>query len=48
VFFDPVDSSHSWYHYIFYDEEENGYGSGRNFNLESMHDHENTFLSLWP
>jgi EREBP-like factor len=36
VFFDPVDSSHSWYHYIFYDEEENGYGNGCNFNLESL------------
>ncbi|PNY02890.1 dehydration-responsive element-binding protein 3-like [Trifolium pratense] len=52
VFFDPVDSSHSWYHSIYDNEEENGYGSGCNFNLESMHDHaidhENTFLSLWP
>ena len=46
VFLDPVDYSHSWYHSIYGDEEENGYGSGCNFNTVSMHDQENTFLNV--
>lgn len=47
VFFDSVDYSESWYHGIYDHEEENGYGSGCNFNMISMHDPENTVLSLW-
>lgn len=46
VFLDLVDYSHSWYHSIYGDEEDNGYGSGCNFNLESMNDPENTFLNV--
>lgn len=47
LFLDSVDYSESWYHGIYDDEEDNGYGSGCNFNLISMHDPENTVLSLW-
>ncbi|KAL5079752.1 hypothetical protein RYX36_008173 [Vicia faba] len=47
VFFDSLDYSESWYHGIYDDQEENGYGSGCNFNMISMHDPENTVLSLW-
>ncbi|KEH27173.1 putative transcription factor AP2-EREBP family [Medicago truncatula] len=46
VFLDPVDYSQSWYHSIYGDEEENGYGSGCNLNMISMHDPENTFLNV--
>jgi len=46
VFLDPVDYSQSWYHNIFGDEEENGYGNGCNFNMISMHDPENMFLNV--
>ncbi|KEH27175.1 putative transcription factor AP2-EREBP family [Medicago truncatula] len=50
VFFDPVDY---WYHSnnnsIYDNEEENGYGYGDGgyLNMISMHDPENTLLSLW-
>jgi len=46
VFLDPVDYSHSWYHSIYSDEEDNDYGSECNFNMVSMHDPENTFLNV--
>ncbi|KAK2451948.1 Integrase-type DNA-binding superfamily protein [Trifolium repens] len=42
LFFDPVDYSHLWYQSIYDDDEENGY-----LNMISMHDPENTLLSLW-